>query len=57
MSFQATLIPWAGAKAWGGVYVQFFLFKAGIRLTGYLLETRFPITAEITYNKFPLDVR
>ncbi|XP_061168901.1 uncharacterized protein LOC133178169 [Saccostrea echinata] len=59
LSFKArvTLIPWSGAIAWGGVAVKFFIFRAGIRLIGYLLETRFPITAEITYNKFPLDVK
>ncbi|XP_062572081.1 uncharacterized protein LOC134234050 [Saccostrea cucullata] len=59
LSFKAkgTLTPWAGAKVWGGVAIKFFIFRAGLRLIGYLLETRFPITAEITYNKFPLDVK
>ncbi|XP_062588035.1 uncharacterized protein LOC134249704 [Saccostrea cucullata] len=54
---KGILTPWSGAKVWGGAYVGYFIFKAGIRLTGHLLEARFPLTAEIIYNKFPLDVR
>lgn len=49
--------PWAGAKAQGSVYVNYFVFKAGLQLTGYILETRFPMKVEITYNKFPLEVK
>ncbi|XP_061168902.1 uncharacterized protein LOC133178171 [Saccostrea echinata] len=54
---KGSLNPLVLAKAWGGAFVQFFMFKAGIKLTGYLLNTEFPIRAEISYNKFPLDVR
>lgn len=54
---KATLNPWAGAKAQGSVNVNYFVFKAGLRLTGYLLESQFPMKVEITYNKFPLDVK
>lgn len=54
---KATLNPWAGAKAQGSVNVNYFVFKAGLQLTGYILETRFPMKVEITYNKFPLEVK
>ena len=30
--------------------------RGGIRLIGYLLETKFPITIELVFSKYPIDL-
>jgi len=55
-TFKFTLTPWLGAKVWGDAKVDFMLAHAGIRLVGYLVETKFPMTTEIVFSKYPIDV-
>ena len=48
------MIPWVGGKVWGDVSVDIGFARGGIRLIGYIVETRFPITIELVFSKYPL---
>jgi len=50
------LTPWLAAKVWGDAAVDIIFARGGIRLVGYLLETKFPMTADIAFSKFPIDL-
>lgn len=50
------MTPWLGAKVWGDVTIDFVFARAGVRLIGYLVETKFPMTTEIVFSKYPVDV-
>jgi len=41
---------------WGDAAVDLFIVRGGIKLIGYLLETKFPMTTEIGFSKYPIDV-
>ncbi|CAH1249045.1 SELE [Branchiostoma lanceolatum] len=56
MKAVGTAVPQLGAYVSGELSINLFLFKAGIKLIGYLLTTKFPTKAEIGFAKFPLDV-
>ncbi|XP_060074374.1 uncharacterized protein LOC132554093 [Ylistrum balloti] len=56
MSARVTVTPGAGASVWGTAGISLGFARGGIRLVGYLLETKFPITGSIGFSKFPLDV-
>lgn len=56
MTTQLTLTPWVGGKVWGDAAVDIFIARGGIRLIGYLLETKFPMTTELVFSKYPIDV-
>ncbi|XP_019614832.1 PREDICTED: uncharacterized protein LOC109462715, partial [Branchiostoma belcheri] len=56
MKAEGTATPQIGAMVSGELNVNLFLFKAGLKLTGYLLTTKFPTKAEVGFSKFPLDV-
>ena len=53
---QVTLTPWVGGKVQGDAAVDIGFARGGIRLIGYLLETKFPITIELVFSKYPLDL-
>ncbi|XP_062596534.1 uncharacterized protein LOC134257978, partial [Saccostrea cucullata] len=55
MKGYVTIVPNGGVSAYGFVSVGFILYGE-LRLTGQIMEVGFPTTAEITFNKFPLDV-
>ncbi|VDI54125.1 Hypothetical predicted protein [Mytilus galloprovincialis] len=56
MTGFATVVPFAGAKAYGSVGICFWVLCGKLQLDGYIMDTRFPSTAEISFSKFPLDV-
>ncbi|XP_078660674.1 uncharacterized protein LOC144905141 [Branchiostoma floridae x Branchiostoma belcheri] len=56
MKAEGTATPQIGAMVSGELNVNFLLFKAGLKLTGYLLTTKLPTKAEVGFSKFPLDV-
>ena len=53
---QVTLTPWVGGQVSGKAGVSIGIASGGIELTGYLLETKFPITVELVFSKYPIDV-
>ena len=56
MTGFATVIPYGGVKAYGSVGICFAVLCGKLQLDAHVMETRFPSTAEIAFNKFPLDV-
>ncbi|XP_052219885.1 uncharacterized protein LOC127837088 [Dreissena polymorpha] len=56
MTTQVTLTPWVGGKVWGDAAIDIGFARGGIRLIGYLLETKFPMTTELVFSKYPIDV-
>ncbi|WAQ98196.1 hypothetical protein MAR_022569, partial [Mya arenaria] len=56
MTTKLTLTPWVGGKVWGDVAVDLGVMRGGIRLIGYLMETKFPLTTEVVFSKYPIDV-
>lgn len=48
--------PYGGLLVWGEMGIGFLLYGK-LRLVGHIMDTGFPTTAEIAFNKFPLDVR
>ncbi|CAG2189848.1 unnamed protein product [Mytilus edulis] len=56
MKAKAVVTPYIGAGVWGELAVDIGIAYGGIRLEGHLLETRFPITAEFKFNKFPIKI-
>ncbi|XP_053407458.1 uncharacterized protein LOC123547213 isoform X2 [Mercenaria mercenaria] len=56
MTTQLTLTPWVGGKVWGDAAIDIFIARGGIRLIGYLMETKFPMTTELVFSKYPIDV-
>ncbi|KAK3612515.1 hypothetical protein CHS0354_024486 [Potamilus streckersoni] len=55
MKGEGKVVPYGGLKIWGELGVGFILY-AKLRLTGYIMDTRFPIIADIIFSKFPLNV-
>ena len=47
--------PYAGVTVYGELGIGFLLYGK-LRLEGRIMDLRFPTTAEILFNKFPLDV-
>ncbi|XP_052081925.1 uncharacterized protein LOC127719726 isoform X2 [Mytilus californianus] len=47
--------PYGGVTVYGELGIGFLLYGK-LRLEGRIMDLRFPTTAEITFNKFPLDV-
>ncbi|XP_013394005.1 uncharacterized protein LOC106161555, partial [Lingula anatina] len=56
MKANVKAVPWVGGKVWGALSIDLFLVRAGIKIVGYLLETRFPITGTLGFAKFPIAV-
>ena len=54
---QALVKPQIGSSAFGELGVTLWAFRAGLRLTAYILTVSFPTKADIYFSKFPLDVR
>ncbi|XP_019642103.1 PREDICTED: uncharacterized protein LOC109483513 [Branchiostoma belcheri] len=48
--------PTIGAQVWGGLGISLGLFEGRLQIRGYIMTTSFPCTAELRFNKFPLDV-
>ncbi|KAI8485717.1 hypothetical protein Bbelb_365510, partial [Branchiostoma belcheri] len=55
MNVQGGIIPYLGVQVYGELGVGALLY-AKLRLEGDIMETKFPITAEIRFSKFPMDV-
>ncbi|VDH98959.1 Hypothetical predicted protein [Mytilus galloprovincialis] len=55
MKAQCIVEPYAGVTVYGELGIGFLLYGK-LRLEGRIMDLRFPTTAEITFNKFPLDV-
>lgn len=48
--------PYGGLIVWGELGIGYALYGK-LRLVGMIMDIGFPTTAEVTFNKFPLDVR
>ena len=55
MVADANITPYAGIRVWGGASIGFVLY-AEVRLTGYILDTRFPTYAELDFSRFPINL-
>ncbi|XP_076086791.1 uncharacterized protein LOC143057371 [Mytilus galloprovincialis] len=55
MTVTSGIQPFGGAVVSGELQVGYAM-SAVLKLEGQILELKFPTVAEITYNKFPLDV-
>jgi len=51
-----TLTPWIGAKVWADLAIDLLVMRGGIRLVGFIMETKFPMTTELVFSKYPIDV-
>lgn len=49
--------PYGGVIVWGELGVGYAALYGKLRLVGHVMDSGFPTTAEITFNKFPLDVK
>ena len=47
--------PYGGLTVWGELGIGALLYGK-LRLEGQIMDLRFPTTAEVFFNKFPLDV-
>ena len=57
MNASAGITPYGGIYAWGSMEIFLGTLYGTLRLEGYIMDLRFPSTAEIGFSKFPLDVR
>jgi hypothetical protein len=57
MKAFASIAPYGGIYAWGSLGLCWGTLCGTLRLDGYIMDLRFPSTAEICFSKFPLDVR
>lgn len=57
MKAIAEVEPYGGLMVWGELSIGFHVLFAKLRLVGHVMDSGFPTTAEITFSKFPLDVR
>lgn len=48
--------PYGGVSAYGELGIGFLLYGK-LKLVGQIMDTGFPTTAEVTFSKFPLDVK
>lgn len=48
--------PYAGLTVKGSVNLCILTLCGSLRLEGMIMDLRFPTGAEITFNKFPIDV-
>ncbi|VDI73733.1 Hypothetical predicted protein, partial [Mytilus galloprovincialis] len=56
MKGLAKVTPYVGFLAYGEVAIGIGVLFVKLRLEGYIMDLRFPTTAEVAFNKFPLDV-
>ncbi|XP_048251916.1 uncharacterized protein LOC124135018 [Haliotis rufescens] len=56
MSLEAKVTPSASLNVWGSLGIDIGFAYGGIKLTGYIMQTKFPVTGSIRFSKFPLDV-
>ncbi|XP_067664253.1 uncharacterized protein [Haliotis asinina] len=56
MSLEATVTPSASLNVWGSLGVDIGFAYGGIKLTGYIMQTKFPVIGGLRFSKFPLDV-
>ena len=54
-SLQATLIPGIGIEVFAGVRIGALLYGE-LEIIAEVFNTKFPITAEIWFSKFPMDI-
>ena len=57
MKAVATITPWFAAKVWGSAAISLGFAEGGIKLIGFVMETRLPGTATILFTKMPLDIK
>ncbi|XP_062582876.1 uncharacterized protein LOC134244633, partial [Saccostrea cucullata] len=55
MKGAVTTEPYGGLMVWGELGFGFLLY-AKLRLEGHIMDTGFPIIAEVDFLKFPIDV-
>ena len=56
MVAEASVVPYAGVHAYGGLGICFGPFCAELHLTGYIMNLKMPTSAEIGFSRFPLTV-
>ncbi|XP_078585864.1 uncharacterized protein LOC144867675 [Branchiostoma floridae x Branchiostoma japonicum] len=56
MQADVTVTPTMGCQVWGSLGIWAGLMEAKLQITGFLMTTSFPCTAELQFTKFPLDV-
>ena len=53
---QLTLTPGIGAKVWANFALDLLVVSGGIQLNGFIMQTKFPMTIELVFSKYPIDV-
>ncbi|KAL3857351.1 hypothetical protein ACJMK2_012027 [Sinanodonta woodiana] len=48
--------PWVSGMVWGGISLELGIASGGLKLIGYILKTKFPITEETQQGKHPVTV-
>ncbi|XP_067685182.1 uncharacterized protein [Haliotis asinina] len=56
MKLEGKLTPSASINVWGSLGIDIGFAYGGIKLTGYIMQTKFPIGGTLGFAKFPLDV-
>ena len=56
MVAEASVVPKGGVMVYGGLSFCLGPFCAELHLEGYIMNVKFPTTAEVMFSKFPLDV-
>lgn len=49
--------PYGGLMAWGELGVGVVALFGKLKLVGFVMDAGFPTKAEVTFDKFPLDVK
>lgn len=56
MTLFTEIEPYAGLKVHGAIGLCIFIVCGKLQLEGMIMELRFPCGAELSFNKFPIDV-
>ncbi|KAK3589126.1 hypothetical protein CHS0354_017092 [Potamilus streckersoni] len=48
--------PWVSGMVWGGISLELGIASGGLKLIGYILKTKFPVTEETQQGKHPVTV-
>lgn len=56
MTVFTEIEPYAGLTIYGKLQLCIFGFCGQLQLTGKIMELRFPSKAEVSFNKFPINV-
>lgn len=57
MKVTVNVEPYGGLMAWGELGVGVVALFGKLKLVGFVMDAGFPTKAEVTFDKFPLDVK